>query len=84
MVQYGIFRVYVYFCNLVIFRVIINTLVCNHILVIVKSLTCRFHGCKHIAESRKIYVFSSFFFIPILSLHDLQQPPYQDTSKERN
>ena len=63
------FRVYVYFCNLVIFRVIINTLVCDHILVIVKSLSCRFHGRKHISESRKIYLFSLFFFIPILSLH---------------
>ena len=29
MVRYGIFREYGYFCNLVLSRVIINTLLCN-------------------------------------------------------
>ena len=32
-VRYGIFRVYGYFCNLVISRIIINTLLCNPISV---------------------------------------------------
>ena len=36
MVRYCIFRVYGYFCNLVISRVIINTLLCNSFLDIVK------------------------------------------------
>ena len=35
-VQYGMFKVYEYFCNLVIARVIINTFLCNRILYIVK------------------------------------------------
>ena len=35
-VQYGMFRVYAYFCNLVIYRVIINTLLCIPISMTVK------------------------------------------------
>ena len=41
--RYDVFRVYGYFYNLVISRVIINTLLCNAISLIVKSLSCRSH-----------------------------------------
>ena len=52
---YNMFRVYVYFCNLLISRVIINTLLCNPDSMIVKSLNRRSHGCRHIAEPCKIF-----------------------------
>ena len=36
MVRYSMFRVYGYFYNLIIYRIMINTLICNPISVIVK------------------------------------------------
>ena len=51
------------FYNLVISRVIINTLLCKLIYVIVKNLSRRFHGCRHTVEPRKtLIIFFLFFF----------------------
>ena len=66
MIQYDIFRVYRYFCNLIISMITINTLLCNPIFDIRKSLSHRFRGYRYTVEPHKIYVFSSFFFISIL------------------
>ena len=64
MIRYVIFRLYVYFCNLVISRVIINTLLCNPILVIVKNSSRHSRGSIELRK-KNLYVFFLFFFSPI-------------------
>ena len=59
-----IFIVYGYFWNLVISKVIINTLICNFLSVIMKSLSRHSRGCRNITEPHKICVFLRFFLDP--------------------
>ena len=66
MVLYGMFRVYEYFYNLIISRVIINTLLCKPYFKYSEILSHRSRGCRHTDEPFKICVLCSCFSSPIL------------------